>query len=552
MKHVASFVNELRQAGCKPDTGLRIPVYSSREETYESTDNVDDLGPYDLTSHHAYMQLYCRRLKQLNRGCTALALSNYPRNPLEMATMAKAAYAVRKSSSFHRFVKHNITATEKQLAVQSMAESLKERLGKMSRFWRAAQTLTSFGSILSSRNTTIQIACLSTSRLQVPELNNRTVTQLLHRGGKHFNACNTLQLQRKLAQWPAYRLHCEIQLVVFYEENPHIQLLSPYVGCDKLACYLCYCFLASHGRFQIKGSHQGLYSLWTVPCNVSFENADRAQLFQSALKTLANTLEQNLGSIRRAKVFQWKYRQYHESTANLSRISLQLPILPMVKDSTLTNPVAEELETLDRNSINGSELFSIIECADLDEQNDPASTAAVDQNPVVLSDVAVIVAYDDRSRDYEPNNNERVDQQTALEVNTTETRKLSSSRDRSNDAVSVADRNPFLSAITPDVEASQTQDIFAESKRRRKRASAKHPQLPKQPRKRRRRRHDSHRVSHSVPGSSNRRSSHASHKSRGKGRRKSSESTSKQKFVGLTLWDYLSWMVQSWFLRCIS
>jgi hypothetical protein len=326
--------------------------------------------------------------------CDDLTTSEDEPDVLKMSLLAKAAYHVRRSSSFDRFLRHNLLASQKPTAVQSMAQNLKERLGKISRFWRAAKTLTAFGLIMQTQKIAIDVSCLSASKQTVHELSRRTPAQLQGRGGRHFQSSNDAQLQgklkQKLGQWPKYRLHCELQLVVFYQENPHLRLRGRYIGCNKLACFLCYNFISTHGQFHVKGCHQGLYSLWTVPRTISFENLDQALQFQFALRQLARTLESRMDTIRKAPKLQWKYRTNHKSTANLSRISLPLPttstVLPTIAEASDTR----SLQTLSHpaNWFNNENLSNGQGLGDVDQNhfahNDPAGTRAdvlVPQSP---------------------------------------------------------------------------------------------------------------------------------------------------------------------------
>jgi hypothetical protein len=329
LKHVNKFSNELKNARCPPDTHLRAPSFSTQDGTSESPADTGQLGAYDETSHQAYMRLCSERLSNLRRMCLDLTEPGHQPAFSELILLAKAAYEVRRSSSFGRFLRHNLLANVKSMAAQSLTQGLKERLGKISRYWRAAIDLTAFGEVVLAQTIAVNVSCLPASRQKVHELRQRTLHQLQSRGGRDLQSCHNVQLraklERKLKQWPEYRLHCELQLVVFYQENPHLRLRSRYIGCSKLACYLCYNFITTHGEFHVKGCHQGLYSLWTVPHTIDFENNDRALQFQRALRQLARTLEIRVDTIRKVPKSQWKYRTNHESTANLSRISLPLP-----------------------------------------------------------------------------------------------------------------------------------------------------------------------------------------------------------------------------------
>jgi hypothetical protein len=347
LKHVNKFLNELKQAGCPPDKDLRFPGFSIQSGNVELPTDTKSLGPYNRDSHRAYMQLHSERLRAVRRISRDLITSKTPPDVSKMGLLAKAAYDVRRSSSFDRFVRHNLLFSQKPVAVQLMAQSLKERLGKMSRVWRAAKTLAAFGLALVTHTVTVNILCLPASRQTVRELCERTPAQLRRRGGQHFGSGNDGQLQTKLGQWQSYRLHCEMQLVVFYQENPHLQMRSRYIGCNKLACYLCYDFITRHGQFQVKGCHQGLYSLWTVPPIIKFATHQQASRFSSALRQVANVLESKVDTIRKASQSQWKYRTNNESTANLSRISLQwLSIVGPTTNATPEIPSTNESRPL--------------------------------------------------------------------------------------------------------------------------------------------------------------------------------------------------------------
>ncbi len=213
--------------------------------------------------------------------------------------------------------------------------------------------------------------------------------------------------------------------------------------------------------------------------------------------------------------------------------------------------VREELETLDLNSMNGSELFSIVECADPDEHSDPATTAIMDQKSIALSHITAIVASEDRTRDNEPNNNGEPQQEAALDITTPGTADVSGSRTDSDGKLVNGDNVLDPTAlIAKDVPAQKS---CSQRKRRPKSESAKHHHLPKRRRKkgRRRQRQNDHYISHSFENKHNR-AGHAHHTSRGTRHQKQSKSTSKHQSGQSTFWDYLSWIVRSWFLRCIS
>lgn len=370
-KHATKFSNELRQAQCPPDKDLQFPSFSSQNNMAESSTDTARLGTFSRDCFLAYMQLSSDRLCQLRRMCAELGDSGRLADVPEMMVIAKAAHDVRRSSSFDLFLRHNIRFSQKPSAIQSMAESLKERLGKLSRYWRAAQNLTVFGSMMLARKIAVNILCLSPAKHTVEGMQHRTLSQLRTRGGRGFQSCAGYLLQSKLGQWERYRLHCELQLVVFYQENPHLPLRNDYIGCNKLACYLCHSFITSHGRFKLQGCHQGLYSLWTVPDTICFRNREQAHEFRRALRELAQTLESRVSRIRKSKQ-QWKFISNHESTANLSRISLYLP-LTTTPPLAITKTASEASDTRTSSPLFQTENFDNLEIPsrrhDLDHEN---------------------------------------------------------------------------------------------------------------------------------------------------------------------------------------
>ncbi|KAK5050525.1 hypothetical protein LTR84_003806 [Exophiala bonariae] len=175
LNHASKFSNELRQSECPSDTNLRFPSFSTQGSMTESPTDTEHLGSYSPDSFDAYMQLSCDRLRQLRRMCTELGNSRKLSNISDMMLLAKAAHEVRRSGSFYLLLHHNIRMSRKPSAVNSMLESLKERLGKLSRYWRAAKILTAFGALVLTQNTTIDILPLPSGRHEIPAMSKRTL-----------------------------------------------------------------------------------------------------------------------------------------------------------------------------------------------------------------------------------------------------------------------------------------------------------------------------------------------------------------------------------------
>ena len=61
-----------------------------------------------------------------------------------------------------------------------------------------------------------------------------------------------------------WKVHAEIQLLLFYERMP--SMVRPrIIGSSKSACYLCDLFIQQHGQFQVPRTHGRLYDRWIVP-----------------------------------------------------------------------------------------------------------------------------------------------------------------------------------------------------------------------------------------------------------------------------------------------
>ena len=61
-----------------------------------------------------------------------------------------------------------------------------------------------------------------------------------------------------------WKIHAEIQLLLFYEQQPHIYR-PRIISSSKSACYLCDLFLRLHGEFQTPRTHGRLYDRWILP-----------------------------------------------------------------------------------------------------------------------------------------------------------------------------------------------------------------------------------------------------------------------------------------------
>jgi hypothetical protein len=335
LKHIQRFINELKNAGCLPGDQYKSPTYISGTDQTEVLRDIQRFGRRCPENHKLYMQTCKDRLNQLRGLSFELARTLGGSNLPKMMVLAETAYDVRRSSSFRQFLQSNLQQTKRPEVVISFVGGILERLGKMSRFYRAATTFSAVGMKLLKRNMSIRIQGVPAPKVRITELSSRTTAQLRLRGGCKYASSSERQLQGMISRWPKYRLHSEMQLLIFYQENPDLLPRDGYVGCDKLSCYLCHSFITNHGQLEVKGCHQSLYSLWTVPDLVTFENEERAEVFRNTLRALCEDLECKMTAMRNPQIKPWKNTPNNESIANLSRLSLPLTISMIEQGSTL-------------------------------------------------------------------------------------------------------------------------------------------------------------------------------------------------------------------------
>lgn len=99
--------------------------------------------------------------------------------------------------------------------------------------------------------------------LQDPSsVRGQKIAQLAHR-----TTSNLVDTQAELQQKSLCkkRIHAEIQLLFYYEQQPQIALRPRVICSSKNACFLCNAFMRLHNRFYTPKTHGKLYPLWTLP-----------------------------------------------------------------------------------------------------------------------------------------------------------------------------------------------------------------------------------------------------------------------------------------------
>lgn len=322
VKHTKVLERMLRLVGSRGSNQFNTPQTTSLDDKPESSQDIELLGKYCGATHESYMRLCIHRLKYLKELVSIILFSNTPSDLQDLASLTKLAYQVRRSHSFKQLVAYNISKPEKPGVTIPDLRDIVERIGQISKFYRAAVTLTAFLAKHQKLGRGIEIKATSTEKIEISELAYRTAAQVRRRGGGPFISGGGAQIQNMINRWPAYREHVELQLITFYEQNHRLTLFSPYIGCNKRSCYLCYNFIAEHGGFQVDGCHQSLYSLWTVRETMSFADEERAGVFNRALKKLSIDLEQKIQAQKNPYWRRPGFSTHNESVANLSRVSL--------------------------------------------------------------------------------------------------------------------------------------------------------------------------------------------------------------------------------------
>lgn len=88
----------------------------------------------------------------------------------------------------------------------------------------------------------------------------------------------------------SYRVHAEIQILIFYDlQSPHISLKPRVIGASKGACYLCNRFIYHHGSFFISKAHGRIYPKWNLP-DLAIYSQEQRMRYQKILHLVNNDM----------------------------------------------------------------------------------------------------------------------------------------------------------------------------------------------------------------------------------------------------------------------
>jgi len=351
LKHITALELMLRFVHGRKNQELSSPHFAPGDSSTECSQDIESLGEYCEATHQSYTQLCKDRLERLKELASSVVALRDTTQCHELRSLVKVGYDVRRSGSFKRLVGSNLVRPRNPGIAFPSVLAIVHRIGQISKFYRCAVTLTFAAAKLLELGKVIKVQGIPAGNIQIRELANRTATQLRRRGGANFVDAGGNKLQRNIDRWPKYRTHAEMQLIVFYEENPSLKLYCTYIGCNKQSCYLCYNFIEHHGRFRVDGCHQSLYSLWTVPEAITFAHDQRATNFKHALAWVVADLEQKMRIFRNGTMQRRRFGMQNESVPNLSRMSLGLPeqisriyLTPPAVASNILAMVLEEVQ----------------------------------------------------------------------------------------------------------------------------------------------------------------------------------------------------------------
>lgn len=171
-------------------------------------------------------------------------------------------------------------------------------LDKISKIYQAAFNITDFISRIRHLGGKICIEVVSVAKIPILELASQNTTRLHSQLQAHAGQSDEKQVKCSSERWPYCMQHAELQLVVFYEENPHIHVRSNYIGSSEPVCYLCSTFIRCHARFEVKADSQSRHTLWTIQNTIAFQSNTRAQIFRSALRQAVDEIGEKSRQVR--------------------------------------------------------------------------------------------------------------------------------------------------------------------------------------------------------------------------------------------------------------
>ena len=198
-------------------------------------------------------------------------------------------------------------------------------------------------------------------------------------GSQSLSAART-KFQSRMSNCPVlWKVHAEVQLLLFYEQQPHVSR-PRIIGSSKSACYLCDLFIQLHGGFSNPRTHGKLYDRWILP-----EHAVRGHLvsvidrFNAALEAkIKNTLRSKTRPLPPPNESVLLLRQPWSSNSTLAEPHEQASIQEII-DPVHVSPSKDQTEPPSNNSPRSPTTQTTAT-----SQNQPVAQAHVDNVPPAI------------------------------------------------------------------------------------------------------------------------------------------------------------------------
>lgn len=211
-------------------------------------------------------------------------------------------------------------------------------------------------------------------------------TQNPHRHFLHANNSALVSVARRKYEsrisspTALWKVHAEIQLLLFYEGKPHVPR-PRIIGSSKSACYLCDLFIQVHGEFGTPRTHGRLYDRWMLPEQSISQPAVNERLlsvideFNATLEAKINdTLHHRTQPFPQPNESVLHLRQPWSSNSTLAETLKQASISEIV-DPTRSSPSKDRTKPPSKSSSN--EQASIQEIL-----GPPAGSSSRNQSPI--------------------------------------------------------------------------------------------------------------------------------------------------------------------------
>lgn len=248
IKHVLDNIYELQLQA------EEIPFDDTLEITQEEETR---LGRYTRESHDEHMAATIQRLRNLKTSCDE-ALDDIKLQTSDMHAVVAflmACFELRHNKCFQYLLVKSGKVPQ--------GTKLHRQLRKLSRYRQIVHDLVSNVNFLREFEC-IEVEQVSTTSPIKPDLRSQSLVNALQSLNLEPRAKTKSMEQgfQALRKKPLH-VHAEVELVTFYTSRGRKP--SPFIGCSKLACFLCNMFLQFHPQFQMRGTHRKLYTGWTLP-----------------------------------------------------------------------------------------------------------------------------------------------------------------------------------------------------------------------------------------------------------------------------------------------